>query len=91
MFDALVAAFRHKRQHDEMMFAQLTAAVVNYSMRGPEKPVKATDYLFTKLDSDPKAPKKRTKQQIANELRAVLMQAFQRIGAVPQPHGTVDS
>ena len=57
------------------MLAQLTAAVVNFSMCHPKKPVKATDYMPSRWSKEEVTTRKRRKLS-AKQLEAKVRLAF---------------
>ena len=57
-----------------MLFAQLTAAVINFSMRGPEKPVEMRELMPSEWRAGA-AVKKETKAQMRKRV-AIEIRAF---------------
>jgi hypothetical protein len=66
-FDALMDRYERGREDNELLFGQMTAAIINYSMCHPKEPVKSVDFMPSHWakkhhggDDDVNKPKKMT-------------------------------
>jgi hypothetical protein len=74
-FDALVKRRERDAQEQEFLTAQLTAAVVNFSMCHPKEPVSPRDFMPSEFGKPARKPKrvritKKLKRELALSVRA---------------------
>lgn len=72
--DALIKRNTDRLEDQEYMLGQLTATVVNFSMCHPKTPSSAADFMPSQIRKKMVAQpeKRRTHQQIADEIRATM-------------------
>ncbi|MGC1783479.1 MAG: hypothetical protein WA708_13230 [Acidobacteriaceae bacterium] len=73
-FDALAGRHRQTVEHGELLFAQLTAWVVNTGFRSTKRPVQAKDFMPSQSGAQKPRKRKRlrSRQAIADEIRATM-------------------
>ena len=75
-FDALRKRHQRRVQDGEYMLAQLTAAVINFSICRPKTPAAVSDLMPSwpakKAAKKPKKPKSRSPEVIRTEVRKVF-------------------
>lgn len=58
-------------QQNELLFAQIAAATINYSQRAPKETVKVEALMPSRWDKMV-TPKRRPKKQVVNDLRSIV-------------------
>jgi len=75
-YDLLVDRHRERTDHLELLSGIVAAAVANWGMRAPKKPLTAADFMPSRFT--PKREKRSDKQQEAANIRSVLMGSMKR-------------
>lgn len=71
-FDALMKQHERQTWDAEYLFAQLTAVVKNHSFHAPKESTSIGAFMPSEQRRKKQKPKRRTRQQIADEFRAVM-------------------
>lgn len=71
-FDALLKRHELAEQKREYLAAQTTAAIINFSMRAPDKPVSPRDFMLSLPPERKQKPTKKQIKKVAQNLRALF-------------------
>ena len=70
-------AKRYEREHTELLFGQVTAAIINWSWRPPKNAVDPAKFMPSRWKAQGTVKRKReSKQAIANRIREVMRQVM---------------
>jgi hypothetical protein len=84
-FDALVKRDKRHTEHEEYMFAQLTAVVMNTGFRSREEPAQPKDYMPSQWR---KTPASKSSEALTDDRRAEIANRLDRMfGALVTRNG----